>query len=165
MFENIKGFFKEQKRVEKIYKEIMSMEVLIIEDNKETQEAMLFLLEELFKNITIVSNGKEGLELCKKKEFDLIITDLYMPIMDGEEFVNSLNKINRPHLLFLTSDYSNFNENLNPLIDGYIQKPLDIDKVLLGIRENYAQYYDRKYETQRDDLKNRMDFIISQNYK
>ena len=57
------------------------MRVLLVEDNKDAREAIDDLLHNFFDMIVTASNGKEGLESFKNQDFDLIISDIKMPIM------------------------------------------------------------------------------------
>ncbi len=64
----------------------------MIEDSASTRRGMIELLEPLRSEITEAQNGREGLALSQSQKFDLIITDLDMPEMDGIEFCQSLQK-------------------------------------------------------------------------
>lgn len=62
--------------------------ILLVEDEKVLRDAFMILLEAQDKyEIDAATNGKEALELCKKKRYDLILLDLMMPIMDGVGFL------------------------------------------------------------------------------
>lgn len=68
-----------------------NLDILILEDSKFNQKVM----EKCLKNfgcqkITMVPNGKEGVEILKTRKFDLIITDLNMPILDGFQVVETI---------------------------------------------------------------------------
>ncbi len=70
---------------------IMSnLRILIIEDSPSTRKGLQKLLAPLNADIEEAKNGKEGLELSKDGRFDLIITDVDMPEMDGIEFCQHL---------------------------------------------------------------------------
>lgn len=61
--------------------------ILIIEDDAPLQEAYSFILKTADHAVTTAYNGKEGLEIARKKQFDIILLDIHMPIMDGWEFL------------------------------------------------------------------------------
>lgn len=70
--------------------------ILIIEDDSPLQEAYSFILRADGHDTTSAYNGKEGLELAKKKVFDIILLDLHMPIMDGWEFLKKYKHHHSP---------------------------------------------------------------------
>ncbi len=69
-----------------------TLRILMIEDSASTRRGLVELLEPLHATITEAQNGQEGLQFSKKQGFDLIITDLDMPEMDGIELCQTLQK-------------------------------------------------------------------------
>lgn len=60
-----------------------SLSILVAEDNKTNQVLAKAFLEKLNHNVTLANNGSEALDLLKLKNFDLILMDIMMPVMDG----------------------------------------------------------------------------------
>lgn len=111
--------------------------ILMVDDNLE----MLSFLKELFStdyNCYTAVNGQEGLEKAKKTNFNLIISDLRMPIMDGIMFKNEINKLetykNIPFIMLTAVDYKNV-ENLVSIIDlsEYLIKPFNPNELMARI--------------------------------
>ena len=73
----------------------MKKSILIIDDVPETREFIRFVLEQADYKVTEAEDGKEGLKKAQSEPFDLIITDLAMPGMDGYTLVQQL-KGSRP---------------------------------------------------------------------
>ncbi|WP_103867280.1 PAS domain-containing hybrid sensor histidine kinase/response regulator [Aquimarina sp. I32.4] len=71
---------------------LSGMKVLVVEDNKMNQ----FFIKQLFSNwnmiIDIADNGKIALEKIKHSEYDLILMDMHMPVMDGPETAKHIRK-------------------------------------------------------------------------
>ena len=67
------------------------LRILIIDDSGSTRRGLRELLDPLHADIEEAKNGKEGLKLSGHTRFDLIITDIDMPEMDGIEFCQHLN--------------------------------------------------------------------------
>lgn len=59
------------------------LSILLVEDNKINQEVMLGLIERLGDNMEVANNGQEAVDLFAQKDYDLILMDINMPVMDG----------------------------------------------------------------------------------
>ncbi len=105
--------------------------VLVIEDNDVFQSFLHRFLITKDIEVTLASNGLEGLEAIEKKHFDLIITDLKMPKMDGMEFLKNLRLSKKDHstVIVLTAygEMDNYVQALNWDVFEFLHKPVDID--------------------------------------
>jgi DNA-binding response OmpR family regulator len=143
--------------LEKYTKDI---EVLFVEDDEIIKKETKELLEEIFqKEITVASNGKEGLDKYNtyysknNKYFDLVITDIQMPIMNGIEFTKEIYSINTNQSLIVLSAHNDSKylmELINLGITQFILKPLDYDNFVDVIykvsKEIYFEIYSLKDE-------------------
>lgn len=104
--------------------------ILIIEDEKMTAEAVKEALELNGMSAEIAEDGIRGIEMVKETEYDLILLDLKMPKLSGEDVLKEIRKI-RPYVLVII--YTNFSEFAdikalaNMGIDGYVNKGPDAD--------------------------------------
>jgi CheY-like chemotaxis protein len=78
---------------------LAEMDFLVVDDSEDT----IAMLEQLLKtggaNVTTATNGADALRLASEREFDVILSDISMPGMDGFEFLQRLRKINgRQHV-------------------------------------------------------------------
>lgn len=111
--------------------------ILIIEDELMTATAVKEALELDGMTAEIAEDGMKGLELIKKNDYDLVLLDLKMPKLSGEEVLREIRKI-RPYVFVII--YTNFSEfaDIKALanigIDGYVNKGPDSDlKELVNI--------------------------------
>ena len=65
--------------------------ILIIDDDPDIRDVLNLSLSEYYA-VSAAGNGKEGLEMVKTKNPDLIITDYNMPVMNGPEFCRQLRR-------------------------------------------------------------------------
>lgn len=116
--------------------------ILIVEDHLEMQDYLKSMLGKF--NTTQAFNGKEALSILENNNFDLIITDFMMPIMDGEALVTEIKNQNiKTPIIVLTARTDN-NGKLNMLrlgVDGYMHKPFLEEELHLQIN-NALKLYD-----------------------
>lgn len=87
-------------------------------------------------------NGKQVLELLEKEDFDLVLMDISMPVMDGVECLQHIRKLPDPlksklPVIAISGNIRNYTpEEFRKLgFDDFIQKPLDYDKVLATVKK------------------------------
>jgi YesN/AraC family two-component response regulator len=105
--------------------------LLYVEDDLTSQEIAVMFLEEFFNQIDVASNGKEALELFKKNRYDVIISDINMPIMSGIELFKQIRKQDKKTALILLSAYEEeVLQEHNLEINGFLSKPIDIEEFI-----------------------------------
>lgn len=114
------------------------MSILLVEDNELNQKLMKIGLTRYNYNVTIASNGLEGVEMFKQNKFDLILMDIMMPVMDGFEATKEIRnleretgKLNRiPIIAFTANTINNDREKcIKGGMDDILVKPFDINKL------------------------------------
>ena len=120
---------------------IKTLRVLYVEDEIVLRDITSSSIESMIDTIVTADNGQEGYDkfLCDK--FDLIITDLSMPIMDGMTMIKQIRKINAEIPIIITTAFEVQSKELESLRNIekciYIMKPVDIMKLLQGIDESF----------------------------
>ena len=112
--------------------------VLIVDDNIE----MIAYLKEIFIDTlacTFAFNGLEALEKIKEQKFDLIISDLRMPLLSGTKFKEALNKIDSQKdipFIMITAVFYNKLEGLKDTLNlnEYLEKPFSKDEILSRVQ-------------------------------
>jgi|GEM_PF-2942384 len=74
--------------------QICGAKILLVEDNLLNQELAVALLEKNKIRVMVVNNGKEALDVLEKEQFDAILMDIQMPVMDGFEATQQIRKSN-----------------------------------------------------------------------
>lgn len=133
--------------------------LLFVEDDENISKEMGFLLGDIFTHVDLAKDGKEGLikynEYYKQnnKHYDLIITDIQMPNMNGIELIKNLYAINPKQKVIVLSAHNESNylmELLNIGIAQFILKPIDYNIFLSTIykisKEIYLTNYDKGFE-------------------
>ena len=110
--------------------------LLIVEDDSELNKSVCSYLETNGYSTHSAANGIEALEAFNNEEFDLIISDIMMPLMDGFSLVEKIRKNNSNiPIIFMTARDDKFSKQLGYKIgiDDYIVKPFDIDELVMKI--------------------------------
>jgi signal transduction histidine kinase len=63
----------------------VGLRVLVVEDNRVNQKVVSAMLKRLCHTVTVVENGQEAVDLLESEEFDLVLMDVQMPVLDGIE--------------------------------------------------------------------------------
>lgn len=104
--------------------------ILYVEDERQIQEELAEVIENFCHTLYLADDGFQGLELYKRHNPEIIISDIKMPIMDGLEMSKGIRKFNSDaHIIFTTafSDVDFFQEAIELQVDGYILKPIDLE--------------------------------------
>jgi CheY-like chemotaxis protein len=134
--------------------------ILIVEDNEELLDVMVQLLSRRYRVFT-AHNGKQALNVIKREELDLIISDVMMPVMDGYELTRTIK--NDPDycqlpIVLLTAKVraSDRKEGLEFGADEYLTKPFSLDELQLRI-DNIIANRERIKQRFMASLKNAAD--------
>lgn len=108
---------------------------MVVDDEWDTLESVKNVLEKAGFEVDCVSNGRECIEKAKLKKYDLILIDIYMPIMDGEELFKALRKtINHLTPLVYITIKPKAEVDISD-IDGFIQKPFENKELVEQIKK------------------------------
>ncbi len=139
--------------MKKLIKFTKTLKVLYVEDNEETRDSLEGLLRNYFSDITLASNGSDGLEKFKSTPFDLIITDLKMPKMNGIEMMKKIRAVDEEIPIVVSTAYQD-QEFLMSCIElstnGYLLKPINHKQLTRVIKCVCGKLYyiseNRRYE-------------------
>ena len=124
--------------------EAAALRVLLVDDSRIQQQVAVSLLEQLGHTTTVVSNGAEALEALDRGEFDVMITELHMPVTDGFEAAAAIrgreDAVATLPILAATSDtrWLMRTRAMEAGMDGFVEKPLELDRLrvhLLRLQE------------------------------
>ncbi len=105
-----------------------NLKILIVEDEKYSDEYLSLLLKNMSKNIHHATNGLEALELCRNiSDFDLILMDVKMPKLDGYDTTKEIRKFNTKIQIIAQTAYALEGEKEKAIQAGcnaYISKPI-----------------------------------------
>jgi DNA-binding response OmpR family regulator len=165
-------FLKEGKKsvvdYQKLYSYTKDLSILIVEDYEPVRRELVEMFEDIFVRVSAAKNGEEAFSLYKhsKKEdrgFDIIITDIQMPQMDGIAFSKAVKNIDPSQMIAVLSAHSEA-EYLLPLINEvgiahFIPKPLKSEEVL-----DVLYHLCQKLDKPSDDIQDTTKVILGEGY-
>lgn len=104
------------------------LKVLYVEDDLGIGETMREYLKKFFSRVVYCVNGLEGLKAYQLQKFDIVVTDLSMPKMNGLDMIAQIKSINEDQAILITTAHSESDYIFSAIksgIDGYIIKPFD----------------------------------------
>jgi len=110
--------------------EFPDCKVLVIDDAAENRELLTLVLDDLGINTDTAENGALGVEMTEKQHYDVILSDIQMPVMDGYEAVAAMRKngIEQPVIALTANAMKGYEERiLKAGFSHYMTKPIDID--------------------------------------
>lgn len=117
------------------------MKILIVDDNIENIDMMSILLKSQNYEVQYANNGLEALEKLHSDKYDIIISDILMPVMDGFQFCKECKKdkqLNNIYFIFYTATYVDNKDEEFALSLGaqkFIRKPMEPEAFLNVINE------------------------------
>ena len=112
------------------------LKILIVEDDRELRQLFAHVLIKNGYRADGVSNGREALDAMEKDYYDLIISDIMMPVMDGYELVRTLREAgNTTPVLMITakSSIDDMREGFLSGTDDYMVKPVNVNEMVLRV--------------------------------
>lgn len=106
--------------------------ILLVEDNETNQEIILGLLENSGIVVDVVNNGKEAVDICKIKSYDLILMDIQMPVMDGYEATAEIRKLDKKTPIIALTANAMKNDVIRTKEVGmneHLNKPINVEKL------------------------------------
>lgn len=114
--------------------------ILAVDDSASMRQMVTFTLKGAGYDVEEASDGSEALTLAKSKKFDLILSDVNMPVMDGIEFVTELRTLAEYKfvpVLMLTTESTGDKKMAGKKAGatGWIVKPFNPDQLLSTIKK------------------------------
>lgn len=130
--------------------DIKNANILLVEDNLINQKIIVLSLKKLVKSIDIANNGQEGYEFFQTGQYDLILMDVQMPVLDGIEATvkireNENKRDNKPHIpiIAVTANalVGDREDCINAGMDDYISKPFKLEILIEKIKHHLENSY------------------------
>lgn len=112
------------------------IKILVVEDDKDLNQLVVSYLKRNNYEVTTCLNALDALDEITKQKFDMIVSDIMMPGMDGFSFAEQIRKDDKQiPILFMTARDDKPSKKLGYQlgIDDYVVKPFDLDLLMMKI--------------------------------
>jgi len=116
--------------------------LLVVDDDQGMREFLEIMLAKEGFAVTVADSGDKALALCRKNAFDLIVTDIRMPKMDGIEFLRRVKDLNPDLPVVLITGFASAETALSAMKEGaydYVEKDFQIEDLMKVIRNALDQ--------------------------
>ncbi|MDE2484854.1 MAG: sigma-54-dependent Fis family transcriptional regulator [candidate division NC10 bacterium] len=116
--------------------------ILVVDDEGPQREILRTILSAEGYSVETASGGGEAVRRCREKPFDLVLTDLRMPGIDGLSLVERLIRDDPPTLVILMTAYGSLDSAEQALKRGafdYLTKPLEREELLLTVKRAFER--------------------------
>jgi len=110
--------------------------ILVVDDEPSMREFLEIMLEKEGYEVVTASHGLEALKQCEETPFDLVITDIKMPKVNGMEVLHRIKDVNPNAKVIMITAFANMEGAIESMKEGaydYITKPFNIEDIKLAI--------------------------------
>ncbi|MBI5970280.1 MAG: sigma-54-dependent Fis family transcriptional regulator [Deltaproteobacteria bacterium] len=136
--------------------------IVIVDDEKDMREFLEIMLRKEGYEVIAFSSAGPALDWCKTNDYDLVITDLKMPGMDGVSFLKTLREANPEALVIMITAYASVETAIEAMKAGaydYFTKPFNVVEVKHNIKNALRlKHLERENRLLKDELKGRTGF-------
>jgi len=118
--------------IKDLLNELKDLNILIVEDGADIRDIMSSTLGKIFNSTRTAVDGLDGLKKFKDEQPDLIISDIRMPNMSGNEMITSIKEINPNIPIIVVSGHGRLIDKENKA-DIFLNKPIKFDKLVESI--------------------------------
>ena len=113
------------------------MKILIIDDERSIRNSLKEILIDEGYDVDVAENGVQGCQMVDNERYSVIFCDIKMPEMDGLEVLDRLNEMGVESAVVMISGHGDINTAVECIKKGafdFIQKPLDLNRILITIK-------------------------------
>ncbi|MBI5189353.1 MAG: response regulator [Nitrospirae bacterium] len=106
--------------------------ILVVDDEEHAREGLSKILTREGYEVETAANGREAIDLIKRQNFDLVITDMRMPLVDGFEVLREIKKMDDSVGVIMITAYGEVESYLEAMNLGafeYINKPVRVNEL------------------------------------
>ena len=119
-------------RIESLINDLKTLNILIVEDGEDIREIMSSTLNKLFNSTITAVDGVDGLKAFQEFKPDIVLSDIRMPNMSGNEMVEEIKKISPDTPVIIVTGHGRMLAQINKA-DLVLEKPIKFDQLIKHI--------------------------------
>lgn len=126
----------DNKLIKSLHEASQSLKLLYVEDDLELCENTHAMLEDFFETIVVAHNGEDALRFYEQDSFDIVLTDIMMPKLDGRAMSRKMREINPEQAIVVMSAYEDsayFMELIDIGISNFVPKPPSLSQLFSSL--------------------------------
>ncbi len=141
-------------------------QILIVDDDASMQRMLRHRLEREGYRVATASDGEEGINAIRQDAFSLVITDMRMPRLQGEELVKAVSNFNPEIPVIVMTAYGEVGEAVRLMQDGiyhYVTKPFDVEDLVHRVNkavERHRTHSEVKQVRNKIQSRRKSDYIV-----
>lgn len=132
---------------------LRTLSVLYVEDEEEVRTALTKFLRRRFNRVDVAENGALGLDLFHSDGYDVVVTDVKMPVMDGLEMAKRIKSQREEVPVIVVTAYNETDYFLRAIevgVDRYVKKPVDPNLLIEAIyKATQVRFQEKELEKSR----------------
>jgi two-component system response regulator GlrR len=141
-------------------------QILIVDDDASMQRMLRHRLEREGYRVATASDGEEGISAIRQEAFSLVITDMRMPRLQGDELVKAVSSFNPEIPVIVMTAYGEVQEAVRLMADGvyhYVTKPFDVEDLVHRVNkaiERQKTHSEVKQVRNKIQSRRKSDYIV-----
>src|SRR6202008_4743257 len=130
--------------------------ILIVDDESSIRQSLKGVLEDEGYKASVAESGEACLEVLRKKAFEVVLLDVWMPGMDGLETLEKIREIEDAPEVIMISGHGTIETAVRATKLGaydFLEKPLSIEKTLIVVKNAIES---KRLQRENDDLKKQL---------
>lgn len=118
-------------------KRIIDMKILVVDDERAIRNSLKEILSDEGYNVDVAEDGPTAIDMAEKERYDVIFCDIKMPNMEGTEVLEKLRTDGVDSAIIMISGHGDIDTAVECIKKGafdFIQKPLDLNRILITIK-------------------------------
>ena len=116
----------------------MFSKILIVDDEKPIRDSLKMVLDDEGFTTSVASDGEDALQKLQTENFDVVISDIKMPKLDGIQLLEAASKVSPDTFFIIMTAYASVKTAIDALRNGaydYLIKPVEFDDVILRLKK------------------------------
>lgn len=120
--------------IETLIQDLNKLNILIVEDGQDIRDIMSTTFSKLFKSTRTAVDGLDGIEKFKEEKPDIIISDIRMPNMSGNDMIDEIKEMSPETPVIVVTGHGRMLKKTNKA-DLFLDKPIKFDKLIEAIHQ------------------------------